>query len=105
MREEYDLKTLKVKRRGILPNLKGQSPEQAQLKITIALDEDLVNYFKAEAQQSDTQFFQTQINQKLRQAIQQKSVSHDVDMDTIKKVLLQDSDFIREMANKISQRA
>jgi len=104
MRKEYDLKTLKVKRRGILPNLKGQSSEQAQLKITIALDEDLVNYFKAEAQQPDTPFYQTQINQTLRQAIQQKSVSRDVDMNTIKKVLLQDSDFIREIANKISQR-
>jgi len=105
MREEYDLKTLKVKRRGMLPSLKGQSPEQAQLKITIVLDDDLVNYFKAAAQQPDTQFYQTQINQTLRQAIQQKSVLYDADMDTVKKVLLQDSDFIREIANQIGQRA
>ncbi|WP_349648791.1 BrnA antitoxin family protein [Candidatus Parabeggiatoa sp. HSG14] len=105
MREEYDLKTLKIKRRGILPSLKGQSPEQAQLKITIALDDDLVNYFKTDAQQPDTQFYQTQVNQTLRQAIQQRSVSHDANMDTIKKVLLQDSDFIREIANKIAQQA
>ncbi|MCK5522750.1 MAG: BrnA antitoxin family protein, partial [Thiomargarita sp.] len=34
--------------------------------MTIVLDEDLVNYFKAEAQQADTQFYQTQINQTLR---------------------------------------
>ncbi len=104
MREEYDLKTLKVKRRGILPSLKGQSPEQAQLKITIALDADLVNYFKVDDQEADTQFYQIQINQTLRQAIQQKSVQRDADMDTIKQVLLQDSDFIREIANKIGQR-
>ncbi len=104
MRDEYDLKTLKVKRRGILPSLKGQSPEQAQLKITIALDDDLVNYFKAEVQEPDPQFYQIQINQTLRQAIQQKSVQRDADMDTIKQVLLQDSDFIREIANKIGQR-
>ncbi len=69
------------------------------------MDEDLVNYFKAEAQQPDTQFYQTQINQTLRQAIQQKSVQRDADMDTIKKVLLQDSDFIRKIANKIGQPA
>ncbi|RKZ36729.1 MAG: hypothetical protein DRQ49_17420 [Gammaproteobacteria bacterium] len=104
MREEYDLKTLKVKRRGMLPSLKEQSPEQAQLKITIVLDDDLVNYFKAAAQQPDTQFYQTQINQTLRQAIQKKSVLYDADMDTVKKVLLQDSDFIREIANQIGQR-
>ena len=101
MREEYYLKTLKVKRRGILPSLKGQSPEQAQLKITIALDEDLVNYFKVEDQQPAIRFYQTQVNQTLRQAIQQKSQPHLADMDTIKKILLQDSDFIREVANKI----
>ena len=105
MREEYDLKTLQVKRRGILPSLKGQSPEPAQLKITITLDDDLVNYFNAQAQQPDTQCYQTQINQTLRQAIQQKSVPQFAEMDTIKKVLLQDSDFIREIANQISQRA
>jgi len=51
MRSEYDLKTLQVKRRGILPSLKGQSPEPAQLKITMTLDDDLVNDFKAQAQQ------------------------------------------------------
>ena len=103
MREEYDLKTLKVKRRGILPSLEGQSPEQAQVKITITLDDDLVDYFKADSQQLDTQFYQTQINQTLRQAIQQKLVPSLVDMEKIKKVLLQDSDFIHEIAYKISQ--
>jgi hypothetical protein len=45
MREEYYLKTLKVKRHGILPSLEGQSPEQAQVKITITLDDDLVDYY------------------------------------------------------------
>ncbi|HIE02854.1 MAG TPA: hypothetical protein EYP59_21660 [Thiotrichaceae bacterium] len=105
MRDEYDLKTLKVKRRGILPSLKGHSPEQAQLKITIALDDDLVNYFKADAQQPDPQFYQTQINQILRQAIQQKSVPRLTDLDTIKKILLQDSDFISEISKKIAQQA
>lgn len=101
MREEYDLKTLKVKRRGILPSLEGQSPEQAQVKITVTLDDDLVDYFKADSQQLDTQFYQTQVNQTLRQAIQQKLVP--IDMEKIKKVLLQDSDFIREIAYKVSQ--
>ena len=101
MREEYDLKTLKVKRRDILPSLEGQSPEQAQVKITVTLDDDLVDYFKADSQQLDTQFYQTQVNQTLRQAIQQKLVP--IDMEKIKKVLLQDSDFIREIAYKISQ--
>jgi hypothetical protein len=80
-----------------------QHEEQAQVKITITLDDDLVDYFKADSQQLDTQFYQTQINQTLRQVIQQKLVPSLVDMDTIKNILLQDSDFIREIAYKISQ--
>jgi uncharacterized protein (DUF4415 family) len=99
--EEYDLKTLKVKRRGILPGLQGQEPIDAKLKITIALDEDLVDYFKAEAQKPEALPYQTQINQTLRQAIWQKSVPSLADTEAIKMALLQDSNFIREMANKI----
>lgn len=30
MREQYDLKKLKVKRRSILPDLRGQRPEDAK---------------------------------------------------------------------------
>jgi hypothetical protein len=43
MREEYDLKRLKVKRRGILPSLKEQSPEQAQVKKLVSQDSDLIH--------------------------------------------------------------
>ena len=61
MREEYDLKKLKVKRRCILPKLQGQNPNDAKISITIALD-----------------------------------------TETIKKTLLQDSHFLREIANNIA---
>ena len=36
MREEYDLKKLKVKRRGLLPELKDEKGEQTKVKITIS---------------------------------------------------------------------
>jgi len=45
MRKEYDLTTLKIKRRGVLPGLQGQSSPEAKVKITVALDDDLVAYF------------------------------------------------------------
>jgi uncharacterized protein (DUF4415 family) len=99
MREEYDLKTLKIKRRGILPGLQGQRPEEAKLKMTIALDEDLVEYFKTEADQLGTDSLQTRINQTLRKAIQQAQMPSLT--EAIKKTLLQDSDFLREVADKI----
>ena len=46
MREEYDLKKLKVKRRGPLPELKDEKGKQAKVRITISLDQDIVTYFK-----------------------------------------------------------
>jgi len=79
MREEYDLKKLKVKRRGILPDLQEQRPGDAKLSITIALDEDVVDYFKAQA---NVESLQTQINQILRHAIQSPSLA---DTEAIKK--------------------
>ena len=36
MREEYDLKKLKVKRRGLLPQLKGEKGNPAKVRITIS---------------------------------------------------------------------
>ena len=97
MRDEYDLKKLEVKRRGILPGLQGQRPEEAKLSITIALDEDVVEYFQAEM--PNTESLQTQINQMIRRGMQTPKLI--ADTEAIKRTLLQDSNFLRELANKI----
>lgn len=49
MREEYDLKKQKVKRRGLLPELKDEKGKPAKVRITISLDQDIVEYFKQSA--------------------------------------------------------
>ena len=41
MREEYDLKKLKVKRRGLLPKLKDEKGKPAIVRITISLYTEL----------------------------------------------------------------
>jgi len=96
MRKEYDLKTLKVKRRGVLPGLEESDERQPKVRITIALDKDIVDYFKAKAEKPGTLPYQTQINQALRQAIQSKT-------EGVKDALLKDPDFIRAVANEINQ--
>lgn len=40
MRKEYDLETLKVKRRDMLPGLKGQSPDFDPEGVAIAVHRD-----------------------------------------------------------------
>lgn len=98
MRKEYDLKALKVKRRGVLPGLRGQMPEQAKVRVTIALDRDIVEHFKEAATQRGALPYQTQINQALRQAIAQPPAQ------ALKSELLKDKDFIRTLAREIAHR-
>jgi uncharacterized protein (DUF4415 family) len=98
MRKEYDLNTLQVKRRGMLPGLRSDRPEQAKVRVTIALDSDLVEHFKKAASKRGALPYQTQINQALRQVIEQPAVQ------TLKSVLLQDKDFIRLLARELAHR-
>lgn len=98
MRKEYDLKSLKVKRRGVLPGLRGKAPEQAKVRVTIALDRDVVEHFKDAAAKRGSLPYQTQINQALRQAIE-RPLAH-----TLKSELLKDKDFIRSLAREVAHR-
>ncbi|MGH8538957.1 MAG: BrnT family toxin [Stenotrophobium sp.] len=97
MKKEYDLKALKVKRRGVLPGLRGRLPAQAKVRVTIALDRDVVEYFKAAAGRGALPY-QTQINQALRQAIDRPAAQ------ALKAELLKDKNFIRSLAREVEQR-
>ena len=99
MREEYDLKKLKVKRRGLLPELQDEKSKPAKVRITISLDQDIVDYFKQSAGGVGSLPYQTQINQVLRKAIEK---SRQDDIETVKLELLKDGDFIRAIADQIS---
>jgi len=87
-----------VKRRGTLPGLRGKSPEQAKVRVTIALDRDVVEHFKEMAGKRGALPYQTQINQALRQAIDQPAAQ------ALKSALLQDKDFIRTLAREVAHR-
>ena len=99
IREEYDLKKLKVKRRGLLPELQGEKGKPAKVRITISLDLDIVEYFKRSADEAGSLPYQTQINQVLRKAIEK---SRQNDIETVKLELLKDAEFIRAVADQIN---
>jgi len=98
MRDEYDVTKLKVKRRGVLPALQGQDAKQAKVRITISLDQDVVDYFKTVAEQPGALPYQTQINQALRKIIDS---DEQFDLEDMKKKLLEDPDFLRKIADYI----
>lgn len=62
MREKYNLKKLKVKRRGLLPELQAEKGKPVKVRITISFDQDMVEYFKQSADGVGPLPYQTQIN-------------------------------------------
>lgn len=103
MRKEYDIEKLKVKRRGILPALQAGETTGNKVRITIALDKEIIDYFKSEANHPDAFPYQTQINQALRKLINKwHGVGHE-DIEALKKELLSDVNFIRKLAKKVDQ--
>lgn len=93
MREEYDLKKLKIKRRGMLPELADSTLEHAKIRITIALDKDVVEFFKEQANETGALPYQTQINQALR-AMLPNSSENSALYEKIKYNLLHDKNFL-----------
>ena len=103
MKKEYDLKKLKVKRRGVLPALHAEKASN-KVRITISLDKDVVDYFKSEATHPGAFPYQTQINQALRQLIDKWHGTNHSGIEELKAELLHDSLFIRELAKELQRR-
>ena len=101
MREEYDLDKLRVKRRGPLPSFQGSSERPAKVRITIALDQDLVEHFKREAAQPGALPYQTQINQTLRNALARQATGS---AEAVKTALLEDGGFLEDLAVKVREK-
>jgi hypothetical protein len=66
------------------------------VRVTIALDRDVVEHYKQAAAKPGALPYQTQINQALRQAIDQPAAQ------ALKSELLKDKDFIRMLAREIA---
>lgn len=100
MREEYDLAKLKVKRRGPLPAFRDAAERPVNIRITITLDQDLAEHFKAEAAKPGALPYQTQINQTLRKAVSGEELRPE-QTEAIKAALLEDPDFLRAVAQRL----
>jgi uncharacterized protein (DUF4415 family) len=102
MKQEYNLKKMKIKRRGVLPAFREKTGDHAKDRITILLDKDIINYFKSKAQHPGEFPYQTQINQALRNLIAQLDGDSD-DIDKIKSTLLNDKNFIKQIASLVGK--
>ena len=69
MQKKYDLTQLKVKRRGLLVDLPPNDNSPTQVAINLLLDKDVVDFFQKVAAQPNALPYQVQINQILREII------------------------------------
>jgi uncharacterized protein (DUF4415 family) len=99
MREEYELGKLKVKRRGPLPAFRDISERPMKVRITITLDQDLVEHFKVEATKPGALPYQTQINQTLRKAVMSEELPQQT--EALKAELLKDPEFLGAVAQRL----
>ncbi len=105
MKKEYDFKKMTLKRRGTLPALPDQESTNNKIRITIALDKEVVDYFKSEAKHPGAFPYQTQINQALRQLIGKTiTIKSRENMEELKKELLHDPSFIQKLLKEIERR-
>ncbi|HBL28077.1 MAG TPA: hypothetical protein DD490_14690 [Acidobacteria bacterium] len=102
MREEYELGTLKVKRRGPLPAFRDTTGLPMKVHITVSLDQDLAEHFQAEAEKPGALPYQAQINQLLRSAVAREELGPEQSRtEVLKAALLDDPDFLRAVARRI----
>ena len=81
MRKEYDFS--KAKRAKDIPHLaKLQTEESGKTRITIMLDNEIINSFRAKAKKEGLGY-QTLINQ----ALKNNTVSSSLDEDTLRKII------------------
>jgi uncharacterized protein (DUF4415 family) len=100
MQKEYDIEKLKVKRRGIHPQLSHSNLENSKIKVTISLDKDIIDFFKGQAKESGALPYQTQINQTLRTVLPSSKTGF-VAYEKIKKELLDDKKFVFSLKKRL----
>ena len=83
-------------------SLSREKADHAKVRITISLDKDVIEHFKSESNAKGALPYQTQINQALRQMIDQPHSGSD-NVTEIKSTLLHDKTFINEVAKRVNR--
>ncbi len=78
-----------------------RDPTQNKTRITIYLDDDVLEYFKQRARQTNAAPYQTQINHELRAVMENRQA---VEASTaVRTELLTDDGFIRAIASRLQE--
>ncbi|MBX3278452.1 MAG: BrnA antitoxin family protein [Acidobacteria bacterium] len=77
-------------------------PKTAKVKISICIDKDVLNHFRARAEQASAAPYQTQINYVLREVMERDLVAGTSQQHSQAAVLVNDSEFIAAVAKQVA---
>jgi uncharacterized protein (DUF4415 family) len=78
-----------------------RDPAQSKTRITIYLDDDVLEYFKQRARQTNAAPYQTQINNELRAVMENRQAAEA--SVAVRTELLTDDSFIRAVATRLQE--
>jgi uncharacterized protein (DUF4415 family) len=94
MKREYDLRKAKRAHFKGLPPL-SELGRHTKIRITIMLDKDVLDFFKARAAKPSADPYQTQINRALRETV-------DGSRTNLREELMKDEDFISRISERVA---
>ena len=94
MKKEYDLRKAKRAHFKGLPPL-SELGRHTKIRITIMLDKDVLDFFKARAAKPNADPYQTQINRALREIV-------DGSRTHLREELVKDEDFISRISERVA---
>lgn len=105
MRKEYDLSKLKVIRRGVHPVALASRGQPPKIRVSINLDGDVIEHFKALAAKPGALPYQTQINLALRRCLGGvKEAPAEYSVAAMRDALLADEGFVKEIVRRAKRR-
>jgi uncharacterized protein (DUF4415 family) len=105
MRKEYDFSKLKVTRRGALVDRVTGRRLTPKIRVSINLDGDVIEHFKALAAEPGALPYQTQINLALRRCLGGvKEPSGGYSVAAMRDALLADEGFVKEIVRRAKRR-
>ncbi|HLA95402.1 MAG TPA: BrnA antitoxin family protein [Pyrinomonadaceae bacterium] len=76
-------------------------PSNTKVQITIKIDLDILNHFKARAEKANAAPYQTQINSELRAVMERDLKDENSESDITVERLLENDEFLRRLSEKL----
>lgn len=78
-------------------------PKPTREKITIVLDSDILDFFRARASQPDAPKYQTQINNELRRVVESSKRETESGLSAVESSMLENEVFVKSLKEKMNK--